>query len=66
MSAKNRHDPAVPQPGRHIEEDRELARAGIGAASALDRMKADHALRRKRQHGAHSPAGHTDDHTSKR
>jgi hypothetical protein len=49
------------------EETEDLKRGGSGAASALERMKADHALRRKRQHGARSSGpGHEDDHTPER
>jgi hypothetical protein len=42
----------------------ELQGSGAGAASALERMKAEHALRHKRQHGHRSAgAGHEEDRT---
>jgi hypothetical protein len=67
MSAMKRQEPAVPQPARYGEEEKHFASGGIGAASALDRMKAEHALRRKRQHGAYgSAAGPIADLTPKR
>ena len=51
MSAKKSRESAAPEPQHHKEELREYPGSGTGAASALERMKAERALRHKRQNG---------------
>lgn len=64
MSATESRDPAAPDPNQQDAEQR-APRGGSGAASALERVKADHALRR--QHGPRSAGpGHEDDRTPER
>ena len=67
MSARQSRDPAAPVPAEQHEDATQLQGSGTGAASALERMKAEHALRHKRQHGGrtHGP-GHEDDSTPER
>jgi hypothetical protein len=57
MSASKSHDPGAAEGTNANDEPRQLEGSGSGAASALERMKAEHALRHKRQHGArgHGP-----------
>jgi hypothetical protein len=67
MSLINSQDHMAPQHDPDSEETQDMQRGGSGAASALERMKADHALRHKRQHGARtSGPGHEDDRTPER
>jgi hypothetical protein len=67
MSASKSQDRAAGDGTQDSDEPRQLEGSGQGAASALERMKAEHALRHKRQHGArtHGP-GHDDDETPRR
>jgi hypothetical protein len=51
MSANKSHDRAAHDPSGEKEEPGDFQNSGSGAASALERMKAEHALRRKHQHG---------------
>lgn len=51
MSASKSHDQGSAEGTNANDEPRELEGSGSGAASALERMKAEHALRHKRQHG---------------
>ena len=52
MSANKSHDQGSADGNNNAnDEPRELEGSGSGAASALERMKAEHALRHKRQHG---------------
>ena len=53
MSQKDSHDSAGQGHAPDSENKREGNRVGSGAASALERMKAEHALRHTRQHGRH-------------
>jgi len=65
MRANNSPDPMANDPDADIEEAFEMQRAGWGAASALERMKADHALRHR--HGPRSSGpGHEYDRTPER
>ena len=67
MSARKTRDPAARAPAEQQEDSVELQGSGTGAASALERMKAEHALRHRRQHGARTAgAGHEDDRTPQR
>jgi hypothetical protein len=67
MTVNSSQDGAPPDPAQARDEFPDLQRAGTGAASALERMKADHALRHKRQHGGRtSGPGHGDDRTPER
>ena len=62
MTLKKSQDPKATDPDPESEETQELQRGGAGAASALQRMKADHALRRR--HGPRTAGtGHEDDRT---
>ena len=68
MKASKSQDSAAS--GNQAEKD-ELRDAqgnsGAGAASALERMKAEHASRRKHQHGTRSSGpGHEEDRTPER
>jgi len=58
-------DPAAETPEPESEETRDMQRGGSGAASALERMKADHALRH-RHRPRWSGHGHEDDPTPER
>jgi hypothetical protein len=60
MRAKNCPDALAPGPHAESEEALEMQRGGSGAASALERMKADHALRHKHKPRLSGP-GHEDD-----
>ena len=67
MSAKNRQDPAGPSQPEQNENVQGLPGSGSGAASALERIKAEHDLRHKRQHGARTAGpGHDEDSTPQR
>ena len=67
MSANSSQDPAAPDPSADKEDSQELQRGGTGAASALERMKADHAMRHKHKHGVRaSGPGHDEDQTPDR
>ena len=67
MSANKSADPAMPEPAPEGETQQDMQRGGSGAASALERMKADHALRQKRQHGVRAAGpGHEDDQSPER
>ena len=62
MSANHSRDPAAPDTNEKDLLPGQLQGSGSGAASALERMKAEHALRHKRQHGARtSGPGHEED-----
>ena len=52
MSSRRNPDAAVADAAEQQERAGELQGSGTGAASALERMKAEHALRHRRQHGA--------------
>lgn len=65
MRAIDSKGPAAPAPDKDDEERHRQQRGGSGAASALERMKADHALRSR--HGARtSGPGHEEDRTPER
>lgn len=67
MSANKSQDPAAPDPAGNGDEQQELQRGGTGAASALERMKADRALRHKHKHGTRTAGpGHEDASTPER
>ncbi|MEJ6023758.1 hypothetical protein [Ramlibacter sp. PS4R-6] len=67
MSANHRRDPAAPDPKQDSDTQDDMQRGGAGSASALERMKAEHALRHKRQHGARTwGPGHEDDQAPER
>ena len=67
MSANKSPDPTSPEPSQDSQQSQDMQRGGSGAASALERMKADHALRHKRQLGARTAGpGHEDDRTPQR
>jgi hypothetical protein len=62
MSANKSHDTAVRKRAADDEEMHETQAGGSGAASALERMKAEHAMRHKRQHGKRATGpGHEED-----
>jgi len=62
MSAHKSQDPSHQDPAGDKDEMQEFQGSGTGAASALERMKAEHALRHKRQHGHRTwGPGHEDD-----
>lgn len=64
MSANKSHEQGSAEGTNANDEPRELEGSGSGAASALERMKAEHVLRHKRQHGTRgSGPGHQDDPT---
>ena len=64
MSSRRSRDATAAEPAEHQEQAGELQGSGTGAASALERMKAEHALRHRRQHGLRTAGpGHEDDRT---
>ena len=66
MSASKSQDPAAADGNKAQDEPRELEGSGSGAASALERMKVEHAMRHKRQHGARGGAGGNEDDPARR
>ena len=65
MRVNNSQDPMAKDPDPDTEETQDMQRGGSGAASALERMKADHALRHR--HGPRSSGpGHEYDRTPER
>jgi hypothetical protein len=65
MSVKNGQDSTGADP-RGPEEQQDYERGGMGAATALERMKAEHALRH-RHHGTRGAGpGHEDDRAPER
>lgn len=67
MSSNHSQDPSNPDELPGAEDMQEFQRGGSGAASALERMKADHALRHKHKHGARTwGPGHEDDQSPER
>ena len=60
MTVKKRHEAPPPEPGRQKDEPHRTQGTGTGAASALEKMKAEHALRHKRQHGQRGADSHDD------
>jgi hypothetical protein len=71
MRSIDSQDATAVEPASHNNEpQQDNARGGVGAASALERMKADHALRHKRQHGVRgvhmAGPGHEDDRSPER
>jgi len=67
MSASKSQDSAAAGNSTGKDEQGNSQGSGTGAASALERMKADHALRRKHQHGTHTAGpGHEEDPTPER
>ena len=66
MSANKSQDGDTAESSSH-QDPHDMQASGTGAASALERMKALHALRHKRQHGARTAGpGHEDDRTPER
>jgi hypothetical protein len=57
MSQKDSQDSTGQGTSPDSEQKREMSRVGTGSASALERMKAEHALRHKRQHGHGGSSG---------
>ncbi len=51
MKGQMSQDPKRSDESREPAGTSEYGNAGVGAASALERMKAEHARRHKRQHG---------------
>ena len=68
MSAIDSQDPTTPEPANPpTQQFNEDGRGGSGAASALERMKADHALRHRHKHGTRAAGpGHEDDRSAER
>jgi hypothetical protein len=67
MSANKSQDPSAQDPTGDKDEMQEFKGSGSGAASALERVKAEHALRHKRQHGSRTwGPGHEEDQTPER
>jgi hypothetical protein len=67
MSAKKSQDASAQESTGDKDEMHEFQATGAGAASALERMKAEHALRHKRQHGSRTwGPGHEEDQTPER
>lgn len=67
MSTPKSRDAATAEPSRELEHGSELQGSGIGALSALQRMKAEHALRHRRQHGTRTAGpGHEEDESPQR
>ena len=61
MNAKKSQDATAQQHSQQQGSSPEPQGSGVGAASALARMKEEHALRQKRQHGERpSTARHED------
>jgi hypothetical protein len=61
MSQKDSNDSAGQGHAPNNDQRADITRMGSGAASALERMKAEHALRHTRQHGRQSSAGTQDE-----
>jgi len=60
MSANDSQDSRIADRARPTGEADEL-RSGAGAASAMERVKSEHLMRRKHQHGIFMAAGYEED-----